>query len=169
MEATINIRESQYEDVSLETYKTFFGGLKTRRVSRGTKACHILELTIMPTEEERAIILKYKLDELAVETEAKYTPERLEEMEAEQRSMFGRDSETVDAIVAGTMAELRSMKDQTLLGQYFDNPYTRNFDLRQDAHTYADKLEKEVLPLIKTQIDYCRLESMRRDKRTITL
>jgi hypothetical protein len=169
MEASIEITEAEYNDFRLETYKTFFGGVKSRQVSLGKKKRYTVELTINPSEEERAIILKYKLDELAVETEAKFTPEQLQEMEADQRAMHGISSEIIDTIVNGAMAELRAMKEQTLLGQYFDNPYTKSFDIRQDAHMYADKLEKEILPLIKTQIDYYRLESIRRDKRTITL
>ncbi|MGC2409558.1 MAG: hypothetical protein WA441_06105 [Methyloceanibacter sp.] len=169
MEANIEIKENEYDDVRFEYRKTFFGGTKTVKVPLGKKKSYNVHLTINPTEEERAIILKYKIDELAVETAPKFTPEQLEQMEIDQRAMHGRSSEIIDNIVSGAMADLRAMKEQTLLGQYFDNPYIKSFDVRQDAHTYMDKLEKEILPLIKTQIDYYRLEAVRRDKRTINL
>jgi len=169
MEASIEIKEHEFDDVRFETRRTFFGGVKTVQVPLGKKKTYIVELTINPTEEERAIILKYKLDELALETRPKFSPEQLEEMEAQQRAMFGHHSDTIETIVSGAMADFRAMKEQTLLGQYFDNPYAKSFDIRQDAHTYADELEKDILPRIKNQIDYYRLESIRQDKRTISL
>jgi hypothetical protein len=170
MEATIEIKDYERDDIQHESYRTFFGGVKSRQVNRGKKKFYALNLYLMPSEEERAIILKYKLDELAIETDNKFTEEYLADSEEQMRALTPGVSEEIfkPGIGAG-IDDLRKMKTQTLLNHYFDNPYTKHFDTRQDAHTYADKLEKEILPLIKSQIDYYRLESVRRDKRTITL
>jgi hypothetical protein len=97
-----------------------------------------------------------------------FTEAELQEQEDDFRRMGLTEEQLNFGIRQGT-EELRAKKRQTLLNQYFDNPYTKNFEIRQDAHTYADKLEKEILPTIKSQIDYYRLESVRQDKRTITL
>jgi hypothetical protein len=170
MEATIDIKDYEIDDFRLETYKTFFGGIKTRNVPLGKKKRYNVELTIIPTEEERAIILKYKLDELSVEEERKYSEEFLQQFEERNRVAYASlSAEMQHKLIDETNAEMRKEVKQTLLGEYFNNPYEKNFEVRQDAHSYADKLEKEILPLIKTQIDYYRLESVRRDKRTITL
>jgi hypothetical protein len=166
MEATIEIKDYEIDDYRIETRKTFFGGLKTQQVPLGKKKKYTIYLTIMPSEEERAIILKYKLDELSVEEEPYWTEEDIDR----RMAMFDiGTSPMLDQMHDEEIREMRARKKQILLGQYFDNPFTKDFDIRQDAHTYADKLEKEILPLIKNQIDYYRLESVRRDKRTITL
>ncbi len=150
--------------------KGFFGGISHVEIPLGKQKRYNVKLVIQPTEEERAIILKYKLDELAAETEEKFSEEFLAEHEAHMRVTMGNISEEMfKKIVLDGIADMRKEKKQTLIGQYFDNPYTKNFDIRQDAHTYADKLEKEILPLIKNQIDYYRLDAVRGGKRTISL
>ena len=170
MEATIEIKESEYDDHRHDHRRTLFGRYKMVVVPLGKKKRSTVYLYLTPSEEERAIILQYKLDELAVETEPKYTAEYMQDYEYQQRQLHSTLSEEMFKNIVGVvMAEMRQQKNQTLLNRYFDNPYTKDFDLRQDAHTYVDKIENEILPLIKTQIDYYRLESMRRDKRTITL
>lgn len=171
MEATIEIRESEYTDRKQETYLGLFGRVKYRDVILGQKKHYTVYLTLIPSEEERAIILKYKIDELAIEEERTFSDEQLAEQERDYRlhlRNFTEEQFQQSGIAAG-LREMRQEKKQTLLNQYFDNPYTKGFDTRQDAHTYADKLEKEILPMIKSQIDYYRLESVRQDKRTITL
>ena len=169
MEGSIEIKESEYNDFRTEFYRGFFGREKMRAIPLGKKKQWTVELTLVPSEEERAIILKYKLDELAVETEPKYTSAQLEKLEADNRQLFAASGETGERIVNDMMADHRAAKEQTLFGYYFNNPYTKSFDVRQDAHTYADKLEKEILPLIKNQIDYYRLEAVCQDKRAIKL
>jgi hypothetical protein len=168
MEATLEVREYEINDSRIDTRKTFFGGIKTVVVPLGLKKKYAVDLHLTPSEEEKAIILKYKLDELAIETEPKFTDEFLEAQLDSYRAM-GMTEEQLNHGIRQGNDELRAMKTQTLLNQYFDNPFTKTFDIRQDAHTYADKLEKEILPMIKSQIDYYRLESVRLDKRTITL
>src|SRR5947207_9494555 len=93
MEATIDIKEYEVDDVDHEPYRTFFGGLKFREVNRGKKKYYVLNLTLNPSEEERAIILKYKLDELAVETALRYTPEYMADYEVRQRQLHSTISE----------------------------------------------------------------------------
>jgi hypothetical protein len=58
MEATIEIKESEYEEVHLQSRRTFFGRLTSEPVPHGRKKEYTVGLTIIPSEEERAIILK---------------------------------------------------------------------------------------------------------------
>ena len=169
MEATIEVREFEIDDYRTESYKSLFGW-KQRTIDLGKKKQYAVDLTLMPSEEEKAIILKYKLNELAMEEMPAFSEELLAAFErADQEALKANYSERGERLFAEQLAELRAKKEQILLERYFDNPYTRSFSIRQDAHTYADKLEKEILPNIKNQIDYYRLDAVRGDKRTITL
>src|SRR5579864_3055051 len=170
VEATIEIKESEYEDAKIEYTTTFFGRLKHRIVPLGTKKRYSVELTVIPSEEERAIVVTYKIDELWMESERKYTDKFLQKFERDQMLIMLHDhGEIAERALRENIDQMREEKTYTLIGQYFDNPYVKNFDVRQDAHLYADKLEREILPFIRDQIGYYRAESLRQDKRQISL
>lgn len=144
MEASIEISEFDHEDVRFESYKSFFGW-KQRQINLGKKKRFAVSLTLMPSEEEKAIVLQYKLNELAVEEFPFYSEEDLAEIErSNQQALQENYSELGERLFADQLAEQRAKKEQILLERYFDNPFRRTFHVRQDAHTYADKLEKEI-------------------------
>ena len=122
-----------------------------------------VHLTLIPSEEERAIIHKYRLGELIVEEEPHFSDTQIEE----QRALVHIETDS-DLKIAHrrTLEEMRKSKTIYRFANYFDNPFVRTFPHPKGAHKYVDKLKEEVLPIIKSNIDYF---GARTEKETFTL
>jgi len=163
MRATINIIEDQYEDIEKITSGIgAFGFLNRREINHGKRSQFIVSLELFPTEEQRAIILEYKLDELAIEDEPAWDAEWLDRYDGEHRWEFikniggHKDPDTLEWADQQFNERLREYQQQrsiTVVADYFNNPYVRSFRTSHEAHLYANKLKQEILPGIKALVE----------------
>jgi hypothetical protein len=146
MDVTIDVKENITPPYRDEIKKTFFGKEKTVRVARTPSQIWEVHLTLLPTEEERAIIHKYRLAELIVEEEPLYSEETIAEVNACYQT-------TKDDFYRKRRDEMRVTKAVYRIKNYFDNPFVRTFNHPKEAHEYVDKLKQDFLPIIKSNID----------------
>lgn len=178
MEATIEIKESEYDDPSIKTSRSFRFGVDLASALLGSGAqpkntpkkmeFHV-ELTLTLTEEERALVYKYGLNKLKIDEHPKYSKRTLAAFIQDQKNQKGRFSSAQMVGIANAQIQLApNVIEYVTIENLFQQPYIRIFDSRQDAHEYCDKLEKSILLPLKNNIDYYRGEAARGDKRTIS-
>ncbi len=136
---------------------------------------YYVDLFLMPSEEERAIIRKFGIDQILIEDRPRYSPEEIVQWEAALKGTSDRiaaqirgraDPSVLYEDIPDRVNERRVQRIRTSLGEYFDFPHFRGFDTMHEAHTYASKLREEFLPKIRGLIEEYRT---RRDEETFSL
>ena len=164
MEVTIETKEVATPTTKTEEYQDgFFKTRKTREIAGEAIITFEVHLFLTPTEEERAVIRKFRLSELIVEEQPHYSDEQIEEQQKLLSATTDPDSK---ASYRRMIEEMRNSKTIYRIENYFDNPHVRVFGHPRDAHKYIDKLKEDVLPIIKSNLDYF---SVRSEKETFTL
>jgi len=155
MAASIKIWEKDVDETSMANRAT-----SENDINSGFRP-FVVDLYLVPSEEEREIITSFKLDELILDDEPRYTPEELHLFENAQREtnegiarINGRHhtaemAQQFDDWAAEEMKKRRSARHYTKLQDFFNFPYTRAFATNHEAHTYAVRLREELLPKVR--------------------
>ena len=167
MKATIEIAadtEATFQQVKGKHF--WSGGDTVRGPDRVTG--YTLVLTLEFTEEEKAIVSKYGLHNVALDEDPLYTDaeirERLETMK-QNLSRDDQNSPSVRRLLTESKKDLRQQKFEYHFG-LFAADYHLPFDSEYQAHVHADWLKTKILPLMKRLLDANR---HRQRKETIEL
>ena len=166
MDAHIEYKEEMTPPFREEIYKNFIGQTKTRKVSQESKTVYNVYLYLTPSEEERATIQKFRLGEVIIYEERRYTKEEIEEAArkaAEHARRFAEkalnmqaaDNDPDEVQRDHWARELDHRKDAKIpvtVEEYFDHPYIRTFLNPREARIYMDELQSEILPKLKETI-----------------
>lgn len=170
MDVTIEYKEEPSEPFRIEEHQTWWGGRKTRQIAQEPVTLYKVYLYLVPSEEERAVILKYKVSELMFDDEPEYSPRQIKE--AAQKLMEAAERHDQRMLAVASQKEMTTLQEEvaywerelehrkyskigTRLEEYFDNPFVRAFEHPQDAQAYIDRLQETTLPRIKAYIqDY---------------
>jgi hypothetical protein len=164
MEVTIEVRQvSTPTTTQKEEYRGLWKGYVKVDMPGEPVITNEVYLTLIPSEEERAVIQKFKLADLIIEEVLLYDQNHLEDM---QRKMQAEPDPDGKAIWRRAIEEMKNSKTIYRLANYFDNPFVRIFGHPQEAHQYVDDLKQKYLPLIKNNIDHY---GARADKETFSL
>jgi hypothetical protein len=168
MDVTIEYKQETTPPYREETTKTLFGGTKTRQIPQRSITSYNVYLYIVPTEEERATILKYRIAELTFDDEPEFSPRQIDESRQRLLAIGQRHDERVLALAPQHEIdaldnefehwerELNHRQEAKIgirMEEYFDNPFIRKFEHPQDAQSYMDRLRENTLPRIKGYID----------------
>ena len=158
MAAAIKIWERDDDEVHASTMATNDNDINT-----GAKR-FVVDLYVVPNEEERQIITSFKLEELVLDHEPRYTPEELNRFERAQYETNASISridrrkgvdtdEILDQWAKEAIQKARSARHYTKLGDFFNFPHTRAFATNHEAHTYAVRLREALLTKVRGFIE----------------
>jgi hypothetical protein len=140
MKARIDVK-CEEEVVNEETEKKGLFGSHTV-ITPVTIRKHVVDLYLEASEEVKAIVKLNRLDEIVLASE----PVDTSRLEAELETIKDPDKWAVRYSV---IQQLKSRRNETKLGDYLSNPWTRKFDSVYEANEYAAKLKTEILPRVK--------------------
>jgi len=169
VDVTIEIKETMAEATyEIQEKKSIFGNMNVVKVPIPPKPSWDVYLTLIPTEEERATLIKFKINQQHIEKVPAFTGEQISDAYyALQQAHRARNPKEhrIDALEK-VFNERTEAQREIYIEEYFNNPYIRRFSHIQTAHDYVDKLKKEILPRIKRDIDHF---SGRVEKETFSL
>jgi hypothetical protein len=157
MDVTIEIKETTAEATyEVQEKKNIFGKMNVVKVPIPPKPSWDVYLTLIPTEEERATLIKFKINQQHIEKVPAFTLEQISDayyaLQTALRAWNPKENR-IDALEK-VFNERTEEEREVRIEEYFNNPYIRRFGHIQPAHDYVDKLKQEILPRIKRDIDH---------------
>jgi hypothetical protein len=154
MAASLKIWEKDHSELTIPENKN--------DINTGLKS-FVVDLYLVPSEQERQIITSFKLDDLILDDEPRYTPQELSSYEqaslasnaeiARINRNYAESNAQFDQWHREEMEERRRARHSTSLKDFFNFPHTRAFATNHEAHTYAVRLREELLPKVRQFIE----------------
>jgi hypothetical protein len=117
-----------------------------------------VKLYLALSQEERAIIKRWGLDELPLEEEPLFDDTALDKLaEAQQKELLQeKDEGTLAALRIEHRQQIKTAKAQKwgrTIEYYLQWPYTREFETRFQATQYRNSLERQILPNFRKTLE----------------
>jgi hypothetical protein len=156
MRATIQINEEKQARMGYRRIPRLIGEDNFISVQVGEDLRYSVDMILEMSETERAIIKEHELYDIELEETPLYTAEELRAFEEQ----YNNQTEATKGILlkeirkqTSPLAMMKEEKLKTRVGDLLVVPFSRSFDSRHEAKTYADKLKTKFLPEIRKLLD----------------
>ena len=118
----------------------------------------VVQLYLALSQEERALIKHWGLDEIPLEEESLFDDEALDKLaQAQQKELLReKDEGKLAALRVEHLQQIETAKAQKwgrTIEYYLQWPYTREFETRFQATQYRNRLEQQILPNFRKTLD----------------